>query len=127
MNKEHGIMICPGVTVSDNYIRLTNKPKINGIELCGNKTSTQLNLLSNQIGEYSEIDLATAGNDSYMLVFPQAGQPSKVRVGEISPGWLPSAHDPATYFPSRTVLQFLRIDTKKRPDLSIWPAPAVLL
>ena len=78
MNKEHGIVICPGVTVSDNYIRLTNKPKINGIELCGNKTSTQLNLLSNQIGEYSEIDLATAGNDSYMLVFPQAGQPSKL-------------------------------------------------
>ena len=83
MNKEHGIVICPGVTVSDNYIRLTNKPKINGIELCGNKTSTQLNLLSNQIGEYSEIDLATAGNDSYMLVFPQAGQPSKVRVGNV--------------------------------------------
>ena len=86
MNKEHGIIICPGVTVSDNYIRLTNKPKINGIELCGNKTSTQLNLLSNQIGEYSEIDLATAGNDSDVLVFPQAGQPSKVRVGDIKSG-----------------------------------------
>ena len=91
MNKEHGIVICPGITVSDNYIRLTNKPKINGIELNGNKTSAQLNLLSNQIGEYEEIDLATAGNNSFMLVFPQTGAPSKVRVWELKSGMFSSS------------------------------------
>ena len=86
MRKEHGIVICPGVTVSDNYLRLTNKPKINGFELNGDKKAEQLNLLSNQISEYEETDLATAGNNSYMLVFPQNGKPGKVRVGDVKAG-----------------------------------------
>lgn len=86
MNKEHGIVICPGITVSDNYIRLTNKPRINGIELNGDKTSAQLNLLSNRISEYAEVDFATAGNDSYMMVFPKEGAPNRMRMGEIKSG-----------------------------------------
>lgn len=86
MQKEHGIVICPGITVSDNYIRLTNKPKINGFELNGDKKAAQLNLLSNQINEYEETDLAAVGNDSFLLVFPKNGLPSKVRVGEVKSG-----------------------------------------
>ncbi len=86
MQKEHGIVICPGITVSDNYLRLTNKPKINGFDLIGDKKAEQLNLLSNQISEYEETDLASAGNDSYMLVFPQNGKPGKVRVGDVKTG-----------------------------------------
>ena len=86
MQKEHGIVICPEITVSDNYIRLTNKPKINGFELIGDKKAEQLNLLSNQIDEYEETDLSKVGNDSYMLVFPQNGKPGKVRVGDVKTG-----------------------------------------
>jgi len=93
MNKEHGIVICPGITVSDNYNRLTNKPQINGFTLTGNNTAASLNLLSNQIGEYEEISVAQAGSDSFVLVFPTTGSPSKVKLGDIKAGTFTTAEE----------------------------------
>ena len=93
MLKKQGIVICQAITVSDNYLRLINKPKINGFELVGDQKAEQLNLLSNQIDEYEETNLATAGNNSYMLVFPQKGKPEKVRVGDVKSGTFTTADE----------------------------------
>ena len=48
--------ICPNPGSSENYNRLKNKPRINGITLEGNKTSEELGLGSNFV--YEQVDLS---------------------------------------------------------------------
>nr|DAX76773.1 MAG TPA: hypothetical protein [Caudoviricetes sp.] len=83
-----GMSVCitPGVTVSDNYDRMTNKPKINGIELNGNKTSKELNLLSRQEKNYTEIKAGAEANDSFLVVLSQDGLANKIKLGEVTRG-----------------------------------------
>lgn len=80
------VSVMPGVTVSDNYDRLLNKPKINGIELNGNKTSKELNLLSRQEKNYSEIKAGAEANGSFLLVLSQDGRANKIKLGEATKG-----------------------------------------
>ena len=66
-NHEH-IKVTPGITVTYNYIRLKNKPTINGKPLDGKITASDLNLLSNNVTEYEEIKLGVDKRDSFILV-----------------------------------------------------------
>lgn len=86
MNNCRGTRVVPSVTVSDNYNRLVNKPQINGIELSGNMTSKELNLLTNEVQEYETLTLGEAKKDSFVLLFPEDGQPKKITLGEVTAG-----------------------------------------
>ena len=86
MNNCRGTRVVPSVTVSDNYNRLVNKPQINGIELSGNMMSKELNLLTNEVQEYETLTLGEAKKDSFVLLFPEDGQPKKITLGEVTSG-----------------------------------------
>lgn len=92
MSNCKGTRVIPSVTVSGNYNRLVNKPQINGVELSGNKTSQELNLLTNDIQDYTTLTLGTANPDSYVLLFPSEGQPSKITLGEVTSGKFTTAN-----------------------------------
>lgn len=70
------------VTLSDNYNRLGNKPSINGIELLGDSSSAELNLLSRCSEDYSKLQLETA-NGSFLLALTADG-PRKVSLEEVT-------------------------------------------
>ena len=72
------------VSLNTNYLRLTNKPSINGVELTGNKTSEELNLLSNNQSEYEQIELESAGDADFLLVLGSENQPKKMKISELS-------------------------------------------
>ena len=72
------------VSLNTNYLRLTNKPSINGVELTGNKTSAELNLLSNNQSEYEQIELESAGDADFLLVLGSENQPKKMKISELS-------------------------------------------
>ena len=72
------------VYINTNYLRLSNKPSINGVELSGNLTSNDLNLLSNDKDSYTQIDLESAEKTDFLLVLGQEGTPKKLKLGEIT-------------------------------------------
>ena len=80
------VCIVPGVTVSDNYDRMQNNPRINGIELKGNRTAKDLNLLSRQEKNYTEVTERTAQSGSFLLLLSENGQVNKLRLGETFKG-----------------------------------------
>ena len=81
------IRVHPHVTVSDNYLRLTNKPKINGIELTGDMSSDNLNILSNNLSGYEEITIGAAvGSGSFFLVITPKNEVKKVELGKLTEG-----------------------------------------
>ena len=86
MNKHHGIVVCPGITVSDNYERLENKPMINGLTLLGNKSAGELNLLSAKKEDYEEVSINDLDDESYVVVIPKTGKPRKMKVADIKSG-----------------------------------------
>ena len=78
------IDIRKNISLNSNYLRLSNKPSINGVELVGNLTSEELNLLSNNQTEYEEIELESADRADFLLALGQDGQPKKLRLGELT-------------------------------------------
>ena len=86
MDKCKGARVVPSITISDNYNRLTNKPRINGIELCGDMTGTELNLLTNNIENYETVTLGAVKDGSFLLVIPEEGQPSRLALSEVTSG-----------------------------------------
>ena len=81
------IRVHPHITVSDNYLRLTNKPKINGIELVGNLSSDSLNILSNNLSGYDEITIGAAVNQgSFLLTITPENEVKKVELGKLTEG-----------------------------------------
>lgn len=73
-----------GVTVSDNYERMRNKPKINGVELAGNKTAVELSLLTDKAETYEELKLGAADRGSFLLLLSPSGETNKMRLGELT-------------------------------------------
>ena len=90
--RRNGIDIEPRITVSNNYLRLTNKPKINGIELTGDKTSTDLNILTNDLTKYDELVL-TDSSAKYVLVTGEDGETKKLRLSTLTTGKLSVTDD----------------------------------
>lgn len=82
----------PGVTLSDNYNRLTNKPTINGVTLQGNMTPAQLNLLDSRLSGYKEITLGADTRDSFLLALDQE-EPAKIKIGELTKGTFSTVND----------------------------------
>lgn len=81
------IRVRPHVTVSDNYLRLTNKPKINGIELAGDMSSKSLNILSNNLSGYEEITIGAAvESGSFFLAITPENEVKKVELGKLTEG-----------------------------------------
>ena len=72
------------LSLNSNYLRLTNKPSINGVELVGNLTAEELNLLSSNQTEYEEIELESADRADFLLALGQDGQPKKLKLGELT-------------------------------------------
>ena len=93
MNNCKGTKVIPSVTVSGNYNRLVNKPQINGVVLEGNKTSQELNLLTNDVQGYETLTLGTAKPESYVLLFPEDGEPGKITLGEVTSGKFETTDD----------------------------------
>ena len=92
MDKCKGARVVPSITISDNYNRLTNKPRINGIELSGNMTGAELNLLTNDIGNYETVTLGAVKDSSFLLVIPEEGQPSKIALSDVTTGKFTTAN-----------------------------------
>ena len=86
MSNCKGTRVIPSVTVSGNYNRLVNKPQINGVELSGNMTSKELNLLANDMQSYETLTLGEMSKPSYVIVVSAEGQPSKVALDEVTSG-----------------------------------------
>ena len=82
------VNVTPGITVTYNYNRLTNKPSINGKPLDGKMTASELNLLSNDVTEYEEIKLGVDKRDSFILVVGENGETNKIKLGELAKGKL---------------------------------------
>ena len=72
------------ISLNSNYLRLSNKPSVNGVELVGNLTSEELNLLSSNQTEYEEIKLESADRADFLLALGQDGQPKKLKLGELT-------------------------------------------
>ncbi|HEY8390096.1 MAG TPA: hypothetical protein VIL26_04005 [Clostridia bacterium] len=88
---EVSVALDKDITVSDDYPRLTNKPKINGIELNGDKAAKELNLLSSRLGDYVQVDLADVIDGSYLLVLSSADNAEKIALKEITEGRVKTA------------------------------------
>lgn len=56
---------CPRPNVSDNYNKLTNKPKINGVTLEGNKTAEDLGI---DIADLNYVHNQTEASDEWVIV-----------------------------------------------------------
>ena len=72
------------VAVNKNYLRLDNKPSINGIELTGNKTSNELSILSNNSDNYSQVSRKSANKADFLLLLNNQGTTKKLAIGEIT-------------------------------------------
>jgi len=83
-NNSVSVLATPSIKVSGNYQRLTNKPKINGIELNGDKTSSQLSILSNDMTQYEVLSVLT--NDSFVLVINSTGDTKKYPLKQATTG-----------------------------------------
>lgn len=79
------------VSVSDDYLRLNNKPTINGVELSGDKDWSSLSLLSSKADKYKEINLGAADSGSFLLVLSGEKQAEKVRLSELTEGRVKTA------------------------------------
>jgi len=86
MSNCKGARVVPSVTVSGNYNRLVNKPKINGVELSGDMSASELNLLTNNMQSYETLTLGEMPKPSYVIVVSAEGQPSKVALDEVTSG-----------------------------------------
>ena len=78
------LVISDKVTIATNYLRLTNKPSINNIELTGNKTAKELNLLSNNSDSYKQTALKSVSNTDFLLVLNNLGETKKAKINEIT-------------------------------------------
>ena len=91
------------VSVSDNYNRLLNKPRVNGVELTGNKTWKDLSLLTNDHAAYEELKPGAADSGSFLLLLSPSGETNKMRLGESTRGHiqtvkkLPGNLEPGSY------------------------------
>lgn len=56
---------CPRPNVSDNYNKLTNKPKINGVTLEGNKTAEDLEI---DVADLNYVHNQTEASDEWVIV-----------------------------------------------------------
>lgn len=56
---------CPRPNVSDNYNKLTNKPKINGVTLEGNKTAEDLGI---DVADLNYVHNQTEASDEWVIV-----------------------------------------------------------
>lgn len=83
-NKNIVIDLNKSIYVNKNYLRLGNKPSINGVELTGDKTAEELNLLSNNQLEYEQIHLGSAESADFLLALGRDGLPKKLQLGELS-------------------------------------------
>lgn len=88
------VRVRPSVTLSDNYLRLTNKPKINGIELVGEMTAASLNIMSNDMDEYQEISLGAAvESGSFFLAISEQNEVGKIRLDKLTEGRFSTTDD----------------------------------
>ena len=78
------IDISERVYTNKNYLRLSNKPSINGVELSGNKTSTELNILSNNPNEYENVSMKSANKADFLILTNGNQTPKKMVLREIS-------------------------------------------
>ena len=78
------LVISDKVTTATNYLRLTNKPSINSIELTGNKTAKELNLLSNNSNSYKQTTLKSVSNTDFLLLLNNLGETKKAKINEIT-------------------------------------------
>jgi hypothetical protein len=77
------VKVRQGITLSDNYQRLQNKPKINGLELSENKTAKELSLLSIKIADYSDLEEG-AKEAPFLLMLTVNSEPCKISLTEIT-------------------------------------------
>lgn len=84
--KQIEVDVKQGITVSDDYGRIRNKPKINGVVLERDHTATELSLLSNKENEYQEVTMGVDTKDSFLLVLGGNGVTNKIKLEEISRG-----------------------------------------
>ena len=81
------------VTVSDDYLRLTNKPKINGIEITGDMTAQELSLLSSKADTYNEVSLEAVSKGSFLLVLTEQGETNKLKIDAVTVGKMSTAEN----------------------------------
>lgn len=84
------VQLGQSVSVSDDYLRLSNKPSINGVALTGNKTYKDLNILSSKPSEYQDINLGAADTGSFLIILSEANH-KKVKLCEMTEGRLKTA------------------------------------
>ena len=78
------IKLRPGISVSDNYNRLLNKPKINGVEIKGNLESEDLNILSNDLSKYEVLSVLPP--EGFVLITTENGETGKFRLKDATTG-----------------------------------------
>jgi len=83
-NRNITINLSDKVSVNANYLRLDNKPSINGVELTGDKTANDLNLLTNNLDTYSQVDIKSANKADFLLLTNDEGTTQKLKLGEIT-------------------------------------------
>lgn len=72
------------VTVNKDYLRLENKPSVNGVYLEGNKTANELSILSNNSDNYSQVNRKSANKADFLLLLNNQGTTKKLALGEIT-------------------------------------------
>ena len=83
-NRSITVDVTKAVYINNNYLRLNNKPSINGVQLNGNKNADELNLLSKIPEQYTQISLESADKADFLLVLGKDNQPKKMKIGDIS-------------------------------------------
>ncbi|MBQ7798306.1 MAG: hypothetical protein IJ371_04210 [Clostridia bacterium] len=72
------------VTTNTNYLRLDNKPSVNGVQLIGNKTARELSVLSNDSDTYDQVSIRSANKADFLLLLNNQKNTKKLQLKEIS-------------------------------------------
>lgn len=78
--------VVPNVSIYNDYMHLNNKPSINGIDLIGNKTATELNLLTSNIAVYTIERIEEIKKDAFMLALTEDKHVFKISLEDITVG-----------------------------------------
>jgi len=84
------VQLGQSVSVSDDYLRLSNKPSINGVALTGDKTYKDLNILSSKPSEYQDLNLGAADAGSFLIILSDTDN-KKLKLCELTEGRLKTA------------------------------------
>ena len=79
--KKKKVRVYPKISILPNdYVKLVNKPSINGVELSVNRTAKELNLLPTIAEDYETIEMNGENEGKFLIVIDEGNNAMKIPV-----------------------------------------------